>query len=116
MEIRLYRHFGINARVFLRDVAREMCGELYFQKIVCQISGNDERGRNIPINNVGKWLWGVSGYKGHLRTVNFKGETVLCQWPEKSPEIVNRLMAEIKEKIESGKISAQVISRWDGFF
>ena len=113
-EITLPRHFGGNAKVFLRDVARLF--PEYHRRIHTGISGRSNDGREIPINNVGRWLFGTPGYMGHIRVSNWKGTLAQVEVPEKSPQIVFDLIQKIKEVVESGQVPADILSRWDEFF
>ena len=100
--IRLPRYMGGQAKIFLRNVGKEISE--YHYSVYCQISGRTDNGKEIPIDNVGKWLFGVPGYMGHIRVCGFEGHDVRVEWPESSPEIVHKLVAEIKKQVESGRL------------
>ncbi len=77
--------WGYNFKLKLRDVAKK--SPIYFQKIFCPICGRDDNGKEIPIDTVGKWLFGVPGYMGHIRA--FDGHIEI---PVESPALVYNLI------------------------
>ncbi len=114
VEINLPRPMEGNAKVFLRDVAKSMAD--YHQKIETGICGRTDAGQAIPIDSVGKWLFGTPGYMGHIRVSNWEGTIAVVEFPDDSPMIVFGLITEIKMMIESGRVSAEIMRRWNRFF
>lgn len=98
----LPKNMGADAKVFLREIAKKNSPvkELYHQKIETGICGHTETGQEIPINSVGKWLFGTPGYAGHIRVSNWNGADVEVEFSDKSPEIVYLLIAELKKIVE----------------
>jgi len=88
--------YGTSARLTMRNLAKR--SSLYFQKIDCDIAGQDDVGNKIPINNVGKWLFGTPGYMGHLKAWERDGNLHI-EYPPKSPQIVHDLINKIIEEL-----------------
>jgi len=98
--IRLPRPMGGNAKVFLRDAARSRLGHMYHHPIETGISGRSDTGQEIPINSVGKWLFGTPGYMGHVRVINWEGLDAKVEFPKDSPRIVHELLTALKRVVE----------------
>lgn len=77
--------WGYNFKLKLREVAKK--SPIYHTKISCPICGRDDNGKEIPIDTVGRWLFGVSGYMGHIRA--FDGHIEI---PVESPALVYNLI------------------------
>lgn len=99
VEIRLPWPMGGSAKIFLRNIAKKI--PEYHQPIECEISGRSDSGQQIPINSVGRWLFGVPGYMGHTRVSNWEGTTAKVEFPQEAPEVVHTLIAEIKGRVEA---------------
>lgn len=98
--IRLPRSMGGGAKVFLREVAKAKAPNLFHQKVECGISGRSDSGNVIPINTVGRWLFGVPGYMGHVRVSNWEGLDCKVEFPKDSPSEVRELIDAIKQLVE----------------
>jgi hypothetical protein len=98
--IRLPRPMGGSAKIFLRNVAKARLPELYHAPIECGISGRTDSGEEIPINSVGRWLFGVPGYMGHIRVSNWEGDLAQVEFPADSPAIVHQLIRRLKAVVE----------------
>jgi len=99
--IRLPEPMGGSAKIFLRSVAREHLSELFHQPIECGISGRSDIGQPIPINSVGRWLFGVPGYRGHVVVSNWEGCLRKVEFPAGSPHVVGVLVEALKREVES---------------
>lgn len=99
--IRLPKPMGGSAKIFLREVGKRQVGRLYHLPIETGISGRTSSGDEIPINTVGRWLFGTPGYMGHVRVLNQEGRNCKVEFPEDSPSVVFDLIAEIKRKVEA---------------
>lgn len=86
------------AAIWLREEAKSIAS--YHLAIESGISGVTDEGEEIPINSVGRWLFGTPGYKGHIRVDNQAGREVKLAWPAQAPSVVRRLIAELKAKVE----------------
>lgn len=101
--IRLPEPMGGSARLFLREVSKKQLSSIYHFPIETGICGRTDSGKEIPINSVGRWLFGTPGYMGHgrVRFLDDVGKEILFQFPKNSPLVVHQLVAEIKKKIEA---------------
>lgn len=91
------RPLGPTAEVYVREKARVL--PEYDEQISYSASGVDEEGNKIVVNTVGRWLFGVPGFQGHVRIAP-EGNTVTIYYPEQAPQIVHDLLAELKSTIE----------------
>ena len=98
--IRLPRPMGGNAKVFLRNVAKDRLPELYHAPIECGISGRTDSGEEIPVNSVGRWLFGIPGYMGHARVLNWGGCDCKVEFPQDSPSEIHGLVQHLKQVVE----------------
>jgi len=95
--IKTQKPLGPTANVFVHEKARALL--LYNEKINCKAKGADAKGKKIAINTVGRWLFGVPGFQGHVRIVP-EAKTITIYYPEQAPEIVHNLLNELKCSIE----------------
>ncbi len=96
--IRLPRPMGGSAKIFLRETAKKISE--YHLAIECEIAGRSDSGETIPINSVGRWLFGVPGYMGHIRVTNWEGVDCKVEWPAQAPDVIHQLISSIKQAIE----------------
>lgn len=97
----LPRNMGAAAKVYLRQVAKDRLSSRYHQPVETGISGRADDGGEIPINTVGRWLFGTPGYMGHIRVTNWDGCEALVEFPKDSPAVVGELIGGIKALIEA---------------
>jgi len=102
--IRLPEPMGGSAKLYLRAVAKDRLADLYHQPIEIGISGRTDTGREIPINSVGRWLFGTPGYMGHIRVSNWEDRDAAVEFPRDSPRDVHNLVAELKKVVESDQV------------
>ncbi len=88
---------GPTAEVFVREKARTL--PQYDEQISCKASGVDDEGKKIAVNTVGRWLFGVPGFQGHVRIAP-EDNTVTIYYPEQAPQIAHDLLGELKSAIE----------------
>lgn len=101
--IRLPKPMGGSAKVFLRNVGNKEVEDLYHFPIQVDIKGRSNTGQPIPIDKVGKWLFGVPGYMGHVRVSNWEGTDCKVEFPADSPTEVHALIEAIKKRVEEKK-------------
>jgi len=88
MSVEKKNRFGSSLKLVLRETAKK--NPLYFEKIQCPVSGRDETGKEIPIDTIGKWIFGVPGYMGHIKC--YQEENIKISIPAKAPEEVIELL------------------------
>jgi len=98
--IQLPEPMGGSAKIYLRNVAKARLPELYHAPIETGISGRTDSGEEIPINSVGRWLFGTPGYMGHVRVSNWEGDIANVEFPADSPSIVHELVHRLKAVVE----------------
>lgn len=91
------RPLGLTAEVVVREKARAL--PQYNEQISCKASGVDAEDKKIAVNTVGRWLFGVPGFQGHVRIAP-EGNTVTVYYPEQAPQIAHDLLSELKRAIE----------------
>lgn len=95
--IKTPKPLGVTANVYLHEAARKMAN--YNTQINCDANGVDNQGVQIRVNTLGRWLFGVPGFDSHIRIVP-QGDNVVLYYPEKSPELVDTFLHELKETVE----------------
>lgn len=97
ISINLGKELGIVASVYIREVARKL--PAYDKAFDSHDEGLTNDGESIPVNTVGRWLFGVPGYEGHARIVAV-GNFVNIYFPKDLPVGVSELLSSLKDKIE----------------
>lgn len=95
--IKTPKPLGLTANVYLHEIARKITN--YNTQINCDANGVDKQGAQIRVNTLGRWLFGVPGFESHLRIVP-QGSNVVLYYPEKSPELVETFLHELKNTVE----------------
>ena len=84
-------------KVRLRDMARRVTPHIYFASV--NVEGLE--GRDVEVNNLGRWLFGIPGYKGHYtqRIMGREGKSwrVLVALPETGNGEVDSMLVEMIE-------------------
>lgn len=97
ISINVGKEFGITASVYIREIARKL--PAYNKAFNSQEEGITNDGESIPVNSVGRWLFGVPGYEGHTRIVAV-GNLVEIYFSKDLPAEANELLFSLKDKIE----------------
>lgn len=92
------QNLGITASVWLQEVARKL--EEYNLPMDCWQVGQDSAGNEIKIDRLGRFLFGVPGYDGHLR-IAANGPEVTVYYPSEPVE-AELLLQRIKSETEKG--------------
>jgi hypothetical protein len=100
VEISVPKPLGVTAKVLIQEKARKL--PLYEERIKCDAKGQSKEGKKIAVNTVGRWLFGVPGYEGHLRVAGIE-DKVLLYYPKKSLKVVHELVNSIKDSVEATK-------------
>lgn len=80
-EFPISNRWGTGLKMKVRDVAKTL--PLYHipVKINPEVSGRTDDGKKIPINTLGKWLFGTPGYMGNMVVESFE-ENVCFRLPD----------------------------------
>lgn len=97
VEIKTKKPLGLTAKIYIHEIARKI--PLYNQKIDCDAKGKDKNKKEIIVNTLGRWLFGVPDYEGHVRITSL-GNTIMLFYPKKSPEDVRNFINSLKRTIE----------------
>lgn len=89
---------GATVEVYVHEIARKL--PAYNQPVECEAVGIDSDENKIQVDTLGRWLFGVPGYQGHLRIVAGE-EIITIYYPSDSPKIVEEFLRNLKEAIES---------------
>lgn len=100
VDIQTPKSLGLTAKVFIQEKARTL--PLYDQSVKCDAHGESNDGKKIAVDTVGRWLFGVPGYEGHIRVVP-ADDKVLLYYPKESPKVVHELVSSLKETIETNQ-------------
>lgn len=90
------RNLGATASVWLHEIARKL--KEYNLPVDCWQVGKDAAGNEIKIDRLGRFLFGVPGYDGHIRIVA-NGSEVTIHYPSEPVE-AEMLMNKIKSEAE----------------
>jgi len=100
VDIQTPKSLGLTAKVFIQEKARTL--PLYDQSVKCDAHGESNDGKKIAVDTIGRWLFGVPGYEGHIRVVP-ADDKVLLYYPKESPKVVHELVSLLKETVETNK-------------
>ena len=96
--IHTHRKLGATASVWLHEIARKL--EEYNWPIDCWQVGKDSAGNEIKIDRLGRFLFGVPGYDGHIRIIA-DGPEIVVYYPSEPTEaemLFNKLKSEIERR------------------
>ena len=96
--IHVAKPLGLTAKVVIHETARKL--PLYDQSLKCDEHGQSDDGKKIKVNTVGRWLFGVPGYDGHIRIVSDNNK-ILLYYPKKSQGIIHEFIASLIEAVET---------------
>lgn len=97
VEISTDKPLGLTAKVLVQERARKLA--LYNEAIECDMEGESTDGKKIAVNNVGRWLFGVPGYTGHIRIVADENKITLY-YPKESSKAVHNLIFALKTEMQ----------------
>lgn len=97
VEVRVKKPLGFAVGVLVHECARHI--PMYEQEIQCEAHGMSDEGKEIPINTVGRWLFGVPGYSPHIRIASVDDRVVL-HYSNFSPKVVHELIQSLKIALE----------------
>lgn len=66
VEIRAPNFWGHSLKIVARDTARKRFPMLYFERVDTGLVGKSETGEPIPVDTVGRLVWGVPGCAGRF--------------------------------------------------
>lgn len=92
------KKLGVTASVWLHEIARKL--EEYNWPVDCWQVGKDNAGNEIKIDRLGRFLFGVPGYDGHIRIAPNDSE-ITIHYPSEPTEaeaLFNKLKSEIERK------------------
>ncbi len=94
--------FGHNLKMKIRTKAKKM--PLYTIPIEVEplVFGKNDAGEKIPISTIGRWLFGVPGYKGHIVVIPTEEEVeIRLALPENEDvrKIILNLVKESAKKL-----------------
>lgn len=65
---------GDGFKLYLRDVLKRVPEYHTVLEFDFQVEGRSDKGIPIPVNTLGRWLFGVPGYAGNARFMSLPGE------------------------------------------
>jgi hypothetical protein len=87
-------NYGYGLKLAIREAAKQH--PLYHMPIktgsnIIELKGMTDSGEEIPVNTLGRWIFGVPGYMGHC--IFAGGERIITIYiPENSPKEVKELL------------------------
>jgi len=100
VDIQAPKPLGLTATVFIHHKALAI--PLYNQSVECDATGKSKDGKEIAVDTVGRWLFGVPGCEGHIRIVA-DYDKVSLYYPKESPKVVHELVSSLKEVVETSQ-------------
>lgn len=86
----IHSKWGLDTKYKFRTMAKQI--PLYGEKIICPIMG-EAFNTKIPINNIGRWVFGTPGYKSNIRFRQTPDTDIYeIQWGLDAPAIVTELI------------------------
>jgi hypothetical protein len=98
VDVQAPKPLGLTAKVYVHERARAL--PLYDEPVKCEAKGESKDGKKIAVDTVGRWLFGVPGYEGHIRIVP-SDTKVSLYYPKESPKVVHELVSSLKEVVET---------------
>jgi len=65
---------GPNLKLWLRARAKRLPLYYLHVRVEPEVTGRTDTGVPIPVNTLGRWLWGVPGYMGNAVFCGWEGE------------------------------------------
>lgn len=87
------------ARLFIRNTAKSH-RRLYFMPIETGVLAETRFTGIIPVDTLGRWLFGVPGYRGHTNIL-VQGSHCKIEFPRETPLIAQILIVCVREAIEN---------------
>lgn len=76
----------------IRNIARQELTDLYFEPVNIHAQIETE----VPVDNFGKWLFGVKGFKGHYEQQIVDNNLIVIKLPVEIPEAVTIIEESLK--------------------
>lgn len=95
--------WGVNLKIALRNEAKNL--ELYRKPVELNplVSGSTDDGEPIPINNLGKYIFGTPGYKSNIVVWSFE-ENISISIPD--IDEVEQLLSQAVEKLQKSRVAS----------
>lgn len=90
--------YGVNLKVAIREKAKKIAA--YHCAIKWPFSGHTDSGDEIPINSVGRWIFGTPGYMGHAIFEGGCSEQIVIWLPLGTPQIVSDIIIDACNMLE----------------
>ncbi len=90
--------YGVGLKVAIREKAKKMAA--YHREIKWPFSGQTDSGDEIPINTVGRWIFGTPGYMGHAIFEGGCSEQIVIWLPLGTPQIVSEILIDACNMLE----------------
>lgn len=97
LAIQAPKSLGVTASIYLHEKARKLPS--YQTEIQSDGYGVDKNGEIIRVDTLGRWLFGVPGYEGHLRVVP-QDKVLIVHYSDKASEMVENFLQELKRVVE----------------
>jgi len=87
-----------NLRALLRARARKLCKDLYYKKIDCGPHTGELRGKTVPVDTLGRFLFGLKGWKATTLVVPYYTHLEVLMYTD--DVVANRLVICAAEGID----------------
>ncbi len=90
--------WDIDLKLKLRKIGKNL--PEYHEEITTTplVNGRDDSGKEIPINTLGRWVFGTPGFKGHIIAPAGTGDNVTVQVADvpEAVQLMNKILEELK--------------------
>ncbi len=90
--------WGSSLKLAIREAAKHT--PEYFFPIDFPFSGKSESGEEIPVNTLGRWVFGVPGFAGHLVFEGGTEDKIVIHYPEGTPEEAKTMIRKAVENLQ----------------
>ncbi len=90
LEVQKPNTYGFGLKIAVRNAAKNLAA--YHTSIDCDICGRSDVGEEIPINTIGRWIFGTPGYMGHAIFEGGNINSIVIWLPVGTPQVVSDLL------------------------
>jgi len=99
MEFPIKNKWGYGLKIAIRNIAKTLPLYRLPVEITPLVAGESDEGDAIPIDTLGRWLFGVPGYAGHIRVLGGEDNiSVRCPDVPEAQELITVAVEKLKEE------------------
>ena len=101
---------GYDLKILIRNKAKKLVPYRLPVVVYPEVTGRDDEGNPIPVNTLGRWLFGIPGFKGHIRVIPMREKIevhLFLPEKEKVKDIVLDLLEAVFKKMRLERLSSE---------